>query len=875
MFRGRYLKIASTVLCGTIILASGAVVARAQQPSSTTLSQRFSALRNAFRREEPSAKKSNQSQPAHRSYLPQGKSKSKEPAPQKTTQQASRGASSQAPRSSKKNSFLPRVQVTDLLPARLFNRQETNTENTPRQSQQDVQHVASRPRVGSASKGPHLRNQTRQSPSVSRKNELEDALSDLLTASPVAEENVVETDTPTELPTVEPAPQADAAEEQQLAESSVSENDASQPVMVADNTRSKARHQQTKTRQRSQIDLHEALMSDDLSDGLADDGAAIAGDSPAVAEETAEVPLPEEKTIASNTNKPQAKELVTALPDPEDIELAFESTLDNEYESAKTNRTHEAPRPAQQAQQKRTEQPVARTRPVQRKRTEASSKVVKRERSQPTRLRHSEGDVSLRHHQPIIVSHVEGPRSILVGQEARYSVTLENTGSAAAQNLSAAIRVPEWADLIDAVSSSGVVQQSTDGADSHALEWRLDELAAHSTQTLTLQLIPRSGREFELGVRWSHESVESETRVEVKEPKLEIALNGPQEVLFGAAQRYRLTLRNPGTGDAEGVAVSLIPPGSDSRSAVTHTVGLLEAGEVKEMELELTAREAGELIMQANATARGGLEAEAIKRVLCQRPQLEVDWRGPDQKYAGTESAYYFRVRNPGTAATSPVEVKVRLPEGVRFVSANDSFAVDSASGVVTWRLKRLDPNEEQFMQLRCLLDRPGTKVFDVTAQTISGELRDTKSVRTNVVALADLKLDITDPQGARPLGETVLYEIRVHNRGTTDARGISIVGLFSEGIDPTEVEGAQNSVRDGRVTFHPIKSLPAGGEILLRIRAVASEVGTHIFRAEVVCQDLEIKLAAEETTRFFEDAFQWEDGQTPYSAERASGVNR
>ena len=133
----------------------------------------------------------------------------------------------------------------------------------------------------------------------------------------------------------------------------------------------------------------------------------------------------------------------------------------------------------------------------------------------------------------------------------------------------------------------------------------------------------------------------------------------------------------------------------------------------------------------------------------------------------------------------------------------------------------------------------------------------------------------MTDPQGPLPLGESVVYEIRVRNRGTTDAENINIVGLFSEGIDPTSVEGAQFSLRDGRVSFYPLKSLPAGREILLRVHAKANQVGTHIFRTEVSCPKLDIKLAAEETTRFFQDEHRWEDGQTPYSAEREAKLNR
>ena len=61
-------------------------------------------------------------------------------------------------------------------------------------------------------------------------------------------------------------------------------------------------------------------------------------------------------------------------------------------------------------------------------------------------------------------------------------------------------------------------------------------------------------------------------------------------------------------------------------------------------------------------------------------------------------------------------------------------------------------------------------------------------------------------------------------------------------------------SVADGRVTFKTIEELAAGRDVVLRIRAHAITAGTHVFRAEVLCRDLEIKLAAEETTRFYAD---------------------
>jgi hypothetical protein len=112
------------------------------------------------------------------------------------------------------------------------------------------------------------------------------------------------------------------------------------------------------------------------------------------------------------------------------------------------------------------------------------------------------------------------------------------------------------------------------------------------------------------------------------------------------------------------------------------------------------------------------------------------------------------------------------------------------------------------------------------------------------------------------------MYEIHVRNRGLTAARGVNVVAMFSQGIEPSHVEGGQHAIRDGRVTFRTIDSLPAGAEAVYRIHAQATAPGTHLFRAEVICDDLEIKLSAEETTRFFVEEQRWADASTAYSSE-------
>src|SRR5437763_8582887 len=157
-------------------------------------------------------------------------------------------------------------------------------------------------------------------------------------------------------------------------------------------------------------------------------------------------------------------------------------------------------------------------------------------------------------------------------------------------------------------------------------------------------------------------------------------------------------------------------------------------------------------------------------------------------------------------------------------------------------------------MELKCVLKNPGASQLKISAATAAGTLSDSKTAATNVIALADLKLDVVDPNGPVAVGTPALYEIHIKNRGTSSAKDVNVVGLFSEGLEPEQAEGATYTVADGRVSFKTIEDLPAGRDVALRIRAHAVKPGTHIFRAEVLCRDLDIKLAAEETTRFYAD---------------------
>ena len=903
MWRERIIACFVLSICLVWAAEGQARSASGESQHTGTLAERFSGWKKVFQKDDSKSQKTQPSVKANATSQ------------SKSSQLNQHAQSSHSSKSSSK-SFLPKINAGNLVPGGLFSNLNRNSNQQQHAQQSVARRGSSSPKTAESRKSEpskpsaeSARVARRSSNLDARRNELESALSDLLETPVALDDQALDTPTATE-----PREPSDSPKTPAIPEPTVSNEQGSSNDRVETRTQTQA---ETQAKTQAETQPHEPLQADS-DDGLEDIAARLDTSRTATAamrksQHTHHVQATEQQGgldlrsallgNAFSRPKPSSETKAPSKPTPaaapsEDSSLdslarGFQGANASESRYSENRVTEERAAQEVEADMHPTP-PVGNAEAAALPAESAGSAYRAGEESRSlesltlgsdNNLRSSQDssavadsrNVLLSYKQPVIVSQVQGPSKILVGREAKYRVTLRNLGDTDAESLVATIAVPEWAEFIDANSSRGIVQ--TDAGDSglaegQSLQWQLQRLKAHGTQTLDLSLVPHSGRALQLGVNWVHAPVGTEAIVEVQEPKLELAIDGPSDVLFEKPTRYRLTLSNPGTGAAEQVTLKLLPPGGDASSVTTHVVGPLEPGVRKVIELELTPREAGDLQIKASAEALGDLRTEVVKQLACRKPELEIDWRGPSDKYAGTTSTYYFRLRNPGTAATEPLVCTFQLPKGVKLVGASkagNGRSFDKKQNKVTWKLAGLKPQEKRFLRVECQLDKPGLNVMPLVVQTASGGLRDGKTVQTNVVALADLKLEVADPKGPLPVGESAIYEIHVVNRGTSSAEGVNIVALFSEGIDPTAVEGAPFAIRDGRVSFRTFKNLPAGDTLVLRIRAEASQPGTHIFRAEVTCEDLDIKLAAEETTRFFKDEFHWDEGETPYTAERQS----
>ncbi|MGE0608479.1 MAG: CARDB domain-containing protein [Pirellulales bacterium] len=452
---------------------------------------------------------------------------------------------------------------------------------------------------------------------------------------------------------------------------------------------------------------------------------------------------------------------------------------------------------------------------------------------------------------PSIRVETAGPKRIMVNKPGTYSVNLLNSGEVAAQDVLVVVQVPAWAEVLSAEATTGESREPPQGRTAGEFHWAVDSLDARSNEELVLQIVAHENRSFDLAVQLSSSPVTAQTKVEVQEAKLQASLSGPREVSFGEKAVYKLTFSNPGSADAENVVVHLMPLGNGTEPIETHSLGKLSAGSSKTVEVELVARQEGQVKVQVQATADGGLSANASEDVVVRRPVLQVAVDAPKFRYSGTVATYDITVANKGNDVARDVEVSVQLPRGAEFASC--SSGGQRAGSGVTWQANSVKPGEEKVFQVRCSLTTPGPNRVQAAA-TAAGNINHASVVMTEVEALADLTLDVHDPQGAIAVGEELEYEIVIRNRGTKAAEEVEVVAAFSASVEPLSATGGQFGVHGSTVEFETIESIAAGEELTLKIKAKALRAGTHVLRTEVRSKTMPTALVEEETTRFYGD---------------------
>lgn len=443
---------------------------------------------------------------------------------------------------------------------------------------------------------------------------------------------------------------------------------------------------------------------------------------------------------------------------------------------------------------------------------------------------------------------LKGPSDMPVGTPAEYQVLVRNVDDIPLDGLILRLEIPNGVAINQGKPSHGELQleRAQDGAT--LFTWSFENLAAYQNASAPLQLTAKSARNFAVAMEWTLVPKNGEAQIEVRQARLELALEGPSEAEYGVANMYRLHVRNPGSAPAKNVNVKL---GAASFGASETEIAEILPGEQQSIDVELTFNEKGTISINAEADA-AELHSAASIDVLVKRALVTAAIAGSERVYRGASSSYEVRVQNTGDLDSRTVRAEMPIPEGAEVLTKPNGATL--VNNILAWDIPSVKAGQSLAFPIALNLWTAGEHKLTVTASTAHAQ-PSIAAMATLVEAIADLKLVVNDPVAPAPVGGPVTYELTITNRGSRAATNVRAVAQFSDGIEPIHADGAQHRIVTGQVIFEPLAKIEAGETKVLRVQAKAGVAGTHRFRAEVRSDESELRLVQEETTQYLESA--------------------
>ncbi len=176
------------------------------------------------------------------------------------------------------------------------------------------------------------------------------------------------------------------------------------------------------------------------------------------------------------------------------------------------------------------------------------------------------------------------------------------------------------------------------------------------------------------------------------------------------------------------------------------------------------------------------------------------------------------------------------------------------------WELGALGAGETKAVRVTLNTYRGGSAQLEAVAVAWCGEGEDarqiakvTKSQRTEIISLPALAIAVVDLEDPVQTDSHVTYRVTVRNEGTSADENVRVgVELPSE-LKFVKATGETEAKTDGnQVTFQPVKQLGAGEEVSWRIETQAAKEGEIALRATLESKGLGRKIKAEEPTTLF-----------------------
>ena len=373
--------------------------------------------------------------------------------------------------------------------------------------------------------------------------------------------------------------------------------------------------------------------------------------------------------------------------------------------------------------------------------------------------------------RPQLSIQKRAPDTATVGVAHDYTIVVTNDGDSAAYDV-----------IVDDDLGNGArLENSKPAADfdrvSGKLSWTIRELAPRQKQEIIVRITPTGEGTLD-GMATVRFRAQVKSATVITAPKLTLEMTGPDAVKVGDEVELRYVIRNDGSGDARNVILrSVLPPGLKHSEGgdLEYEIQNLPSGGKEVIDLTVIAAEPGSYHTVSEVTASGVSADKASTDINIIGSQLTIQRLGPDRRFVGRSGTFQNIIANETAFEASNAVVVEQVPEGMRFVSADNGGTYNPQNARVRWDIDRLAPGKQITLEieLEAISAGPQESLVEVTE---SAGFRSQARAAVTVEDFENMTADISRQDKPVAIGESFGFTITIENRGTAVAKNVDMV---------------------------------------------------------------------------------------------------
>lgn len=439
------------------------------------------------------------------------------------------------------------------------------------------------------------------------------------------------------------------------------------------------------------------------------------------------------------------------------------------------------------------------------------------------------------------------PREVRLKQPFDYSIGITNLTDVMLTNVTITEELPRDFELIGVSPSAK--------KETNKLVWMIDSFTPKETTQLTVSGMGTSTDNLENSTTVTY-AIQVRSNVRIVQPKLELKIKAPSEVLLCDPIPFEFVISNLGSGFAQNVKiVNTLPAGlqtAEGSREIAYEVGTLLAGQSQQFSTQVRATRTGIYVNKAVASSVYGLMAESATTVTTVRqPRLTIVTTGPSRQYLGRPLDYEITVTNRGDGPAKDTVVEMPIPAGATSIEATSNANFSGAK--LIWQLETLEASASKRVRVSYVPTKAGaiTNIATVTAYCAETA---TASTQTMVTGIPAVRLDVVDLDDPIEVGRPTTYVITVSNQGTAADTNIRVICHLEDKVQYVSSAGdTSGTIMGNAISFAPLHSLAPKARATWRIVVKGVSPGDVRFRVTMSSDQLARPVEDTEATRLYE----------------------